>query len=494
MLEIILLSMYGIVLGLIFIYCMLELTLAINYVRHQRKPKKTQPFLSEDTPSQELPFVTVQLPVFNELYVVERLIDQVMLFNYPKDRFEVQVLDDSTDETVEISKRKVEEYKAKGFNIEFIHRVDRTGFKAGALQNGMKVCKGEFIAIFDADFLPKTDFLRSTLPHFANEKVGVVQTKWAHINREYSLLTRIQGFFLDAHFSVEQMGRNSQGYFINFNGTAGIWRKSTIEDAGGWQADTLTEDLDLSYRAQMKGWQFVFLEAFESPAELPADMKSFKSQQFRWIKGGAETARKILPKIVRTNHPFAIKLNAFTHLLSSSIYILVFFLVLLSVPLLLVKNTYIQSEYIQYGTPFLLTNFAIAFFFFVSNTKRFKSWEGFSEFFFLLPTFIIVTMGLSFHNALAAIRGLARERTPFIRTPKFNIQNVKDAWKDKKYVSSKIDFVTILEGILMLYFLFGIVYAFVTGKFDLILIHIMAFTGFGYVFFNSVKHSWGIKN
>lgn len=492
MLEIAILSIYFLVLTLIFLYCFLELGLGYQYLKKRQKKEKLL-YLSDDTDNTDIekyPFVTVQLPVFNEMYVVERLIDQVVKFDYPKDRYEIQVLDDSTDETLEISQKKVAQYKAQGFNIELIHRTDRTGFKAGALQNGMEQCKGEFIAIFDADFLPKPDFLRSTLPYFKNPKIGVVQTRWAHINREYSLLTRIQAFFLDAHFTVEQAGRNNGGYFINFNGTAGVWRKETIISGGGWQSDTLTEDLDLSYRAQLKGWEFKFLEGVVSPAELPSDMLSFKSQQFRWIKGGAETARKTLPEIVKSDLPFLVKLNAFLHLLSSSIYMLVFGLVFFSIPLLFFKNTFIKIEYIYYTLPFFITNFAIAIFFFLSNIDKFKKPKGFLEFIFLMPAFLIITMGMSLHNTLAAIRGLLREKTPFIRTPKFNITKVTDVWKNKNYAAHKIDGVTVLEGVLTFYFLSGIIYACYTSKFDLIILHTMAVLGFGYIFINSVRHSF----
>jgi len=488
MLEIAVLGIYVFILTIILIYCSLEMKLAYNYLKSKKNRKKPL-YLSPDIPKNQHPFVTVQLPVFNELYVMERLIDQVMLFDYPKERFEVQVLDDSTDETVEISRKKVEEYKAKGFNIELIHRVDRTGFKAGALKHGMQTCKGEFIAIFDADFLPKPDFLRNTIANFSSDDVGVVQTRWSHINKDYSLLTRVQAFFLDAHFTVEQKGRNCQGYFINFNGTAGVWRKTTIEDAGGWQADTITEDLDLSYRAQMNGWRFVYLEEILSPAELPVDMKSFKSQQFRWIKGGAETARKILPQINKKSLPLSIKVSAYTHLLSSSIYLLIFLLVFLSIPMLILRNTYIETNYIKFAFPYLFTNVAIFFFFFSSNTARYKKFSGILEFLFMLPTFLTITLGLSFHNALAAARGLAREKTPFIRTPKFDLHTNKDSWKDKKYLSKKIGMVTLFEGLFALYYLFGIVYAIRFQKYDLLPLHIMAFIGFSYVFTKTVKHS-----
>lgn len=485
MAEIITLILFGGLLTGILIYCLLELPLAFHYLRYRKNRESDQVVLAEE----DYPVVTVQLPVFNEQYVVERLIDQVCKFNYPKEKLEIQVLDDSTDETLDISKNKVAEYKALGFDIKVIHRTDRTGYKAGALQNGMNECRGEFIAIFDADFLPDPDFLLLTVPYFQNEKIGIVQTRWGHLNKDYSLLTRVQAFFLDAHFTVEQAGRFSRGYFMNFNGTAGIWRKSTILDAGGWQADTLTEDLDLSYRAQMKGWKFKYLDTVYSPAELPADMPSFKSQQFRWIKGGAETARKILPQIADSNLPFSVKKNAFIHLLSSSVYVLVFSLVIISLPMLWFKNTFISMEYNKFGMPYLLSTIAIIYFFYAANKENFKEKGGFTNYVIMLPIFLITTMGLSLHNALAAIRGLMRERTPFIRTPKMNILSKKDSFQKKKYLSRKIDKITIFEGLLTLYFLAGMYLAFVKNDFSLFPLHLMAFMGFGLVFFFSVKHA-----
>ncbi len=445
----------------------------------------------------EYPFVTVQLPIFNELYVVERLIDSIAEFDYPKDRFEIQVLDDSTDETLDISRAKVAEYQGKGFNIELVRRPDRKGFKAGALQYGLKTARGTYVAIFDADFLPNPAFLKATIPSFSDPRIGVVQTRWEHINEHYSLLTKIQAFFLDAHFSVEQAGRHLCGFFLNFNGTAGVWRKQTIQDAGGWQADTLTEDLDLSYRAQMKGWKFKYLEDFGSPAELPADIAAFKSQQFRWIKGGAETARKILPRIFKSDLPFAIKFNAFSHLMSSSLYIIILLLVTLSVPLLFVKNSYIQSEYIHYGSLFFLSNIAVGYVYYISTIYRSKdTWTGVKKCIILLPVFLVLTMGLSLHNGLAAIRGLLGEKTPFIRTPKFNIKTVKDAWTDKKYVATKIDLMTIMEGLAALYFLAAIVAALSLESvgWEFLLLHVTAFIGFASIFVYSLSHALAVKN
>ncbi len=489
MLEIIVVIIYVFLLLAILFYCLLEAGLAINYLRYKNKyplPK----LLSNELEEKDYPKVCVQLPIFNELYVVERLIDAVCQLNYPKEKLEIQVLDDSTDETLKISEKKVNYYKQQGFNIKLVRRPNRKGYKAGALQYGLERSDCEFVAIFDADFIPDKNFLMVSLPHF-KENIGMVQTRWDHLNKDYSLLTRIQAFFLDNHFAVEQSGRNLSGYFINFNGTAGIWRKQCILDAGGWQADTLTEDLDLSYRAQLKNWEFVYLENVLSPAELPADMRSFKSQQFRWIKGGAETAMKLIPKIAKSKLPLMVKLNAFSHLLSSSIYLIVFLTVVFSLPLLMVKNTYIETEYVHYALPFTLSNIAVAFIYFVSIVKKDNLSKSFLEYLVILPFFLIITMGLSLHNTIALVRGFAGEQTPFIRTPKFNIKAVGDIWADNKYIGNrKIDWVTIFEGVMVLYFIAGIVLAFYRMEFGLLPLHIMAVLGFGIVFVYSLRHSW----
>ena len=294
LLAYLILGIYIMALAWITGYCLLQLHLLYQY---QKGHQRNEEFSIADIKEQDLPLVTIQLPIYNELYVIERLIDRVCEFHYPKEKMEIHILDDSTDETVEVVQKKVAYYQSKGFQIQQIRRVDRTGYKAGALKEATEQAKGEFIAIFDADFLPRKDFLLNTIPHFQNPKVGVVQTRWEHINQNYSLLTKLQAMQLNVHFTVEQQGRKSGNYMLQFNGTAGVWRKSTIKDAGGWEADTLTEDLDLSYRAQLKGWEITFLEKFGSPAELPAEMNGLKSQQFRWMKGGAETARKMLPTI-----------------------------------------------------------------------------------------------------------------------------------------------------------------------------------------------------
>jgi len=295
-LETVIIVIYTISLIIIFAYSLSQLNLLFNYLRAQRKKDDAVLFNFKD-PAQ-IPFVTIQLPVYNELYVMERLLDNIALLDYPADKLEIQVLDDSTDESFETTRNHIKRLSDKGLDIKHVTRTDRSGFKAGALKEGLKVAKGEFIAIFDADFLPEPNWLQRTVPYFKDRNIGVVQTRWGHINRDYSLLTKVQAFALDAHFTLEQVGRNSKGHFINFNGTAGLWRKQCIEDAGNWEGDTLTEDLDLSYRAQLKNWKFKYLEDVETPAELPVVISAARSQQFRWNKGGAENFQKMSRKVL----------------------------------------------------------------------------------------------------------------------------------------------------------------------------------------------------
>src|SRR5262249_41919761 len=280
----------------------------------------------------EMPRVTIQLPIYNEMYVADRLIDAVCEMDYPRERLEIQVLDDSTDETTDIAELAVRRHAARGFDIKYLHRVDRTGYKAGALEAGLRAARADYIAIFDADFIPPKDFLLKTLPHSANPKVGMVQARWGHINQGYSLLTKIQAIMLDGHFVLEHGGRNRAGCFFNFNGTSGVWRRAAIVDAGGWQHDTLTEDLDLSYRAPLRGWQFLFLPTLVTPAEVPVEMNAFKSQQFRWAKGSIQTCRKLLPLILMSDLPLKVKAEAFFHLPANFNYLLMIVLSILMFP------------------------------------------------------------------------------------------------------------------------------------------------------------------
>lgn len=488
-----LLVVYFSALTFILMYSGVQVHLAILYTRFQKRLKKEHEALPAMPAGQDWPKVTVQLPIFNEMYVVERLIDAVAAFDYPADRLEVQLLDDSTDETVEITAQKVAEWQAKGLDIVHVHRSNRQGFKAGALKEGLMLAKGEFIAIFDADFLPHPDFLKKTIPHFQDARIGVVQTRWEHINRNYSILTKLQAFALDAHFSVEQQGRNSMGYFINFNGTAGVWRRKAIDDAGGWESDTLTEDLDLSYRAQLKGWKFKFLENLDSPAELPAAMGAVKSQQFRWTKGAAETARKNLGKVLHAKLPLGTKIHATFHLLNSMLFVCIVLNAVLSVPLVYLHQHNPQvAAIMQYASIFSASMLALVLFFWVSRRNRVggRGVKGFLRFLGTFPVFLCVTMGLSLHNAIATMEGYIGRKTPFIRTPKFALTDGKVDWKTRtRYMSRRISPITILEGFMVLYFGFGVAMEFWYGSFGMLPFHLMLIFGYGVVFFFSMRHS-----
>ncbi len=485
--ELILIILYGAFLSFIFLYSLIQLNLALVYKKFKKNSREdSTPEISDN----DLPLVTVQLPVFNELYVVERLIETVANLDYPKEKLEIQVLDDSTDESFELAAKKIASIKSLGIDIHHIKRPERVGFKAGALAYGMERCKGEFIAIFDADFVPNRDFLRKTVPHFLNNpKIGVVQTRWEHLNEDYSLLTKLQAFGLDAHFTVEQTGRNRSGHFINFNGTAGVWRKSCIADAGGWQSDTITEDLDLSYRAQLKGWKFKYLEGVGSPAELPAEMNALKNQQFRWTKGAAECAVKNLPKVLKKKDiKFKTKLHAIFHLMNSFIFICILSTAVLSVPLLIVKNQNGQYDMLfNLASIFLISFFILAWFYWVSRpeTKR----QRFTIFMKNFPLFLSMSMGMSLHNAIAVIEGYAGRKTPFIRTPKFALETSVQTWNGNKYRALKANPLTIVEGLLMLYFVSGIFIAFYLNEYGLLPFHIMLAMGYAYVFYFSLSHT-----
>ena len=372
-------------------------------------------------------------------------------------------------------------------------RSDRKGFKAGALKEGLKVAKGDFIAIFDADFLPEKDWLRRTIPFFKDENIGVVQTRWGHINRDYSVLTKIQAFALDAHFSLEQVGRNSKGHFINFNGTAGVWRKDCIIDAGNWEGDTLTEDLDLSYRAQLKNWKFKYLEDVETPAELPVVISAARSQQFRWNKGGAENFRKMMFKVLKSDTISSkTKIHGLLHLLNSTMFLNVLIVAILSIPMLYIKNEYAHLKIYFYVMSFFVVSTLIFFvcYWFMFKKTYGSSLKSFVQYFVMFITFFSIAMGFSLHNSIAVIEGHLGKRSDFIRTPKFNINSLKDSWKGNKYVKKNISINVIFEGLLMLYFAFGMYSAFIVGDqggdFGLFPFHLMLFLGFGYVFFKSL--------
>lgn len=481
----IILVVYGFCLIMIFYYSVVQLSLAINYRRSKKKGVAPTP--SFDPAS--APKVTVQLPMYNEMYVAERIIETTAKFNYPKDRLQIQVLDDSTDETKDIIARKVAEIAAQGVNIQHVHRVDRTGYKAGALDAAMDQVEGEFIAIFDADFVPDQDFLIRTIPHFNHENIGVVQTRWGHLNKSYSVLTELQAFGLNGHFAIEQQGRNASGHFINFNGTAGIWRKSCIEDAGGWEHDTITEDLDLSYRAQMKGWKFTYLEDVVSPAELPITMSALKSQQHRWMKGGAEVFIKIRRRLIaQKGLRFSDRIHGLAHLFNSSVFVFILILSLLSLAILHIKDSFSDLNFfVQFGAFFISSTVFLAFYYW--NSYRDKKGHFFSDlgrFTFRFFQFLSVSMALSLSNAVAVIEGYLRIKSSFVRTPKFNVSK-KDEFSGNHYDKKSLSIVNIAEGILMSVFAFTAINRLIFGDFGMVPFHGMLAIGYGVIFFSTLK-------
>lgn len=479
---------YTLALLLIFFYSISQLQLLLNYLKAKKQVDASEKFNLKDL--SETPFVTIQLPLYNELYVVERLLKNIAKIDYPREKLEIQVLDDSTDESVAKIKSLVNQLQTTDLDIQHITRKDRSGFKAGALKEGLKIAKGEFIAIFDSDFLPKKDWLLQTVPYFKDPEIGVVQTRWGHINRDYSLLTKIQAFALDFHFILEQTGRNFGRHFINFNGTAGIWRKECILDAGNWSGDTLTEDLDLSYRAQLKHWKFKYLEDVETPAELPVAISAARSQQFRWNKGAAENFKKNFKKLLKDKTvPFGTKFHAFFHLLNSSMFLIILVLAVLSIPVLFIKNNNPQFDWYFNLVAFFLVSTLIFFLCYYAayakiNGKSFKSFLKFIGMFF---TFFSVAMGFSVHNSLAVLEGHLGKKSAFIRTPKFNVSSLNDSWKKNIYIQQKFSLSIGVEFALWLYFGFGLYSAFMLNDFSLAIFHLMLFIGFGFVVFRSVR-------
>lgn len=483
----IILAIYSIALLLIFFYSLAQLNLLVNYLGNKRQNQTAPKFNLLDP--KEIPYVTIQLPVYNEEYVMDRLLENIAKIEYPQSKLEIQVLDDSTDDTVIDTAKHIEKLKATGLDITHIRRSNRQGFKAGALKEGLEIAKGEFIAIFDADFLPDSDWLKKTVIYFKDAEIGVVQTRWGHINRDYSTLTKIQAFALDAHFTLEQVGRNSKGHFINFNGTAGIWRKECILDAGNWEGDTLTEDLDLSYRAQLKDWKFKYLEDVETPAELPVVISAARSQQFRWNKGGAENFRKTVVSVVTAkNINFKTKFHGVMHLLNSSMFLCVFMVALLSIPAMYIKDIYPHLDWVFTTLQFFVLSTIILFvcYWFTYKSIQGSSFNNFVDYIRIFFTFFSVALGFSLHNSIAVLEGHMGKRSEFVRTPKFNLENLKDSWKGNKYLAKKLSPNMILEFGLMGYFLFGMYSAIPLNDFGLFPFHVMLFLGFGYVFFKSL--------
>ena len=432
------------------------------------------------------PHVTVQLPLFNEYYVAGRLIDSIVSLEYPKNKLEIQVLDDSTDECKNLAQDKVEHYQKLGFDIHHIHRKEREGHKAGALKSGLKIAKGEFIAIFDADFVPMSDFLEKTIPLFyTDSKIGVVQARWGHVNDNYSALTKAQSIGVDGHFMIEQVARNTSDLWINFNGTAGIWRKNCIIDAGNWHYDTLTEDFDLSFRAQLKGWRFKYLNDVLCPAELPATVTAFKSQQFRWCKGSIQTAVKLIPKILRSKEPLKVKVEAVTHLLNYSVHPLIYLNILLTMPLL-----YLQEK-LFYAPGYVMTSFmsilgiaTMGPIIFYAASQRYLYPSNWKRRLCFLPLLSMIGSGISLSNTKAWLEAILGKKSSFIRTPKLGLTSNKNQLSIKNkslYNNSKIDLVTIFEFLTLCYMIGTIWYSIVQEQWVVIPYLLICSLGFLYI-------------
>jgi cellulose synthase/poly-beta-1,6-N-acetylglucosamine synthase-like glycosyltransferase len=443
---------YFIVLILLAAYGMHRYVLVYLYYKH-KKNRTTDPAACFE----ELPRVTVQLPIFNEQYVVERLLESICKLKYPRAKLDIQVLDDSTDETVEVARNLVERYAALGNPIGYHHRTNRHGYKAGALAEGLKTARGEFVAIFDADFIPPEDFLLRTVHHFTDPKIGMVQTRWTHINRNYSFLTQVEAILLDGHFVLEHSGRARSGVFFNFNGTAGVWRRAAIDQAGGWQHDTLTEDTDLSYRAQLKGWKFIYLQDVECPAELPVEMTAFKTQQSRWAKGLIQTGKKILPRVMRSDAPLHTKIEAWYHLTANLSYPLMIVLSVLMLPAMIIRfyQGWFQMLFIDLPL-FMASTFSISSFYLVSQRELFpKSWP---RAFLYLPFLMALGIGLTITNTKAVIEALLGKESAFARTPKYRVESKKDKVGSTKY-RKRLGWIPWLELGIGTYFALTVFYA-----------------------------------
>ena len=487
----VILVLYGLCLFLIFYYSVVQVSLAVAYVRTRKKIALEKAPLFDETTA---PKVTIQLPMYNEMYVAERIIETTALLNYPRDKFQIQVLDDSTDETKDIIANKVKEIAAQGIDIIHIHRTDRTGYKAGALDSAMDQVSGEFIAIFDADFVPDPDFLLKTIPYFQNEKVGVVQTRWGHLNKTYSILTELQAFGLNGHFAIEQGGRNARGHYINFNGTAGVWRKTCIADAGGWEHDTITEDLDLSYRAQMNGWEFKYLENVVSPAELPITMSALKSQQHRWMKGGAEVFIKMWKRLVKNPKVrFSDKIHGLAHLFNSTVFVFILFLSILSLFVLHIKDSFSDLNFvIQFGSFFIISTLFLAFYYWFSyRDKKGKIGLDLVRFVGRFFQFLTVSMALSLSNAIAVIEGYLGIKSSFVSTPKFNVSK-KTEFQGNKYDKKSLSILNIVEGLMMAIFGFTAVNRALYGDLGMVPFHLMLAIGYGVIFFSTLKERKGV--
>jgi cellulose synthase/poly-beta-1,6-N-acetylglucosamine synthase-like glycosyltransferase len=476
---------YFIVLFVLALYGMHRYKLLYDYYSYRKNVPATPP------PVAQWPKVTIQLPIFNERYVIERLVDAVAQFDYPRELLDIQVLDDSTDETRDVARACVDRHAAQGLPIVYIHRTNRAGFKAGALENGLRTARGEFVAIFDADFLPPQDFLRRTIPHFLapdNDKIGMVQTRWTYLNGDYSLLTRVETILLDGHFVVEHGGRFRRGSFFNFNGTAGVWRRAAIDAAGGWEHDTLTEDTDLSYRAQLKGWKFLYLPEIECPSELPVDMNGFKAQQARWAKGLMQTAKKILPKVFRADVPWYIKSEAFFHLTANISYPLMVLLSTMLLPAMIVRFYQGWFQMLVIDLPLFLASTCSISSFYLAAQKELRPKNWLTTFLYM-PFVMAVGIGLSVRNAQGVLEAIFGKQSEFARTPKFKIEGKSGTFAKKKY-KNKSGWMPYCEIALGMYFAFTVAYAIINENYATVPFLFLFVWGYLYTGFMSLSQTW----
>jgi cellulose synthase/poly-beta-1,6-N-acetylglucosamine synthase-like glycosyltransferase len=469
--ETLTLAAYFFVLVILAVYGWHRYYLVYLYMSNRDKEPQLGP------PLDPMPVVTIQLPLYNEMYVVDRLVDAVCKIEYPRELLEIQILDDSTDETTQIAELAVRRHAMQGIDIKYIHREDRTGYKAGALDEGLKVARGNFVAIFDADFIPKPDFLLRTINYFTDDKVALVQARWGHVNEDYSLLTKIQAVLLDAHFVLEHGSRNRGGCFFNFNGTAGVWRRTAIVDAGGWQHDTLTEDLDLSYRAQMRGWQFIFLASHVAPAELPVEMNAFKSQQHRWAKGSIQTFLKLMPRILNAPIPRRVKAEAFFHLSANFNYPLMCVLSVLMAPAMVIRYNMGWYEMLLIDVPlFFAATASVANFYLVCQRELHTDWVTRIKY---LPFLMSIGIGLAVNNTRAVFEAMFNRQSEFARTPKYRIEAAADEWMSKKYRQSFV-VQPMIELALGLYFTATVFYALANGIYGTVPFLVLFQIGFLY--------------
>jgi len=472
-LDLFVIALYLVVLSILGLYGFHRGHLLFLYWKHRKDAPKPP------TRFTELPVVTVQLPMYNEMYVAERLLEGVASIDYPKDKLEIQVLDDSTDETVDIARKKADELKARGFDVSYRHREHRHGYKAGALEEGLRDAKGDYVLVFDADFVPTPSIVHDLIHFFTDAKVGMVQARWGHLNRDYSVLTRVQSMMLDGHFVIEHIARNRSGRFFNFNGTAGIWRRSTIIDAGGWQHDTLTEDMDLSFRAQLRGWQFVYVPTALAPAEIPCEMNSFKGQQFRWAKGSAQTARKLVGEVMRADIPLKVKVECLFHLTNNFAYLFLVLLALLQLPNMLMRQKMSRPELLLLDVPlFASTCLSIIVFYLTTHRALYGNLRDAVK---RLPLMMALSIGLSINNARAVLEGLFGVQSEFVRTPKHGIKQKSEGWVSKRYKAGMGSLNTYLELLFGLYFVFTIGLAILIGAWVSIPFLVLFMVGFLYV-------------